>query len=105
VTGARASNVFDGTYSGTQYAVNPDYCGYTERPSNFVIRDDHFSVRLGQGRKDVDVASDGTFWATNIAGDKPRWMATFHGKITDGQLVADIDSGHCALHITAAKVQ
>jgi hypothetical protein len=108
VTAAAAAGPFDGTYRGNQTTLrtnsSPD-CASTNRTGvAIVIRDSHFNRRWGNGEMSVNVAPDGTFHAeAPVQNSRNAHFASITGKITGGNLEADIGTNFCASHLSLKK--
>lgn len=66
-----------------------------------VIRDGHFTRSWGNGKMEVTVAPDGSFHGEGAVQNSRRaHFATITGKITGGDLEADIGTNYCAGHLS-----
>lgn len=108
VTAAGAAGPFDGTYRGNQRAIrgneSPDCAGTSRDNVVVVIRDGHFTRSWGNGKMEVTVAPDGSFHGEGAVQNSRRaHFASINGKITGGDLEADIGTNYCAGHLSLKK--
>ena len=104
-TGASAAGSFDGVYRGTQQATgtnNSANCAKIDHDTALRIENNHFT-RTWSVPLSVDVAADGSFSASAIASQRPLRTAQITGKITGGNLEADIGTDLCRAHLSLKK--
>jgi hypothetical protein len=108
---ASAAGAFDGQYTGSEtpvYTLNG--CAYGPRDGvTIVIKDNHFHRTWDRGRLSlsVHVADDGTFEQSDsmytYSHARPR-MGSIKGKITGGNLEADLGDDYCMVHLSLKKI-
>jgi hypothetical protein len=106
VASAGAAASFDGVYKGTQRTIrtnNSAECSHIDLDNTTItVKDNHFT-RVWTVTLDVDVAADGTFYASKQPTSGPTRVTEIKGKIVDGTLEADIGGRYCAGHLSLKK--
>jgi hypothetical protein len=105
---AVSAGSFDGTYRGTEVVTlnnNSSECTNIKQ-DNLVLKviDNKFVRHWGVATMPVEIAPDGTFSAGVIVSTKPRLrQAQIKGKISGGNLEADVGTDLCAAHMSLKK--
>jgi hypothetical protein len=105
---AVSAGSFDGTYRGNQHetlANNSKDCANLTRDNVVLtVTDNKFVRQWGVATLPVEIAPDGTFSAEVLVSTKPRLrQAQIKGKITGGNLEADVGTDLCAAHMSLKK--
>jgi hypothetical protein len=105
---AVSAGSFDGTYRGTQHATlnnNSSDCADLNHENTAVtVTDNKFVRHWGVATLPVEVAPDGTFSAIVVVSTRPHLrQAQIKGKISGGNLEADIGTDLCAAHLSLKK--
>ena len=109
--GVAAAGTFDGVYRGTQRTTltnNSGECAHIDNNNAALqIQNNHFTRVWGPANLSVDVAADGSFAAEQMVGGgrgtgAPRTVQ-IKGKITGGNLEADIGTNYCTAHLSLKK--
>ena len=107
-----AAQTFDGVYRGSERTTLTNHSGTCARidSDNVMIRvqNNQFTRRWGLADLQVTVAADGSFDARQSVGEgratgTPR-VVELKGRITGGNLEADIGSTYCGAHLSLKKV-
>jgi hypothetical protein len=103
---ASAAGAFDGTYKGSRTVLHTtNGCAPLDNIT-LVIKDNHFNRTWGQIPLSVDIANNGTFGQSGMYSQyhsRPR-MASIKGKITAGNLEADLGDDYCMVHLSLKKI-
>ena len=105
---AVSAGSFDGTYRGNQRATltnNSSECANLNHDNLvLIVTDNKFVRHWGVATIPVEVAPDGTFSAGVVVSTKPHLrQAQIKGKISGGNLEADIGTDLCAGHMSLKK--
>jgi hypothetical protein len=103
---ANAAGAFDGTYKGGSTVLHTTNGCSPRDGVTLVIRDNHFARQWGQVSLSIDVANDGTFDQSGVYTQfhtRPR-MASIKGRITGGNLEADLGDDICMVHLSLKKI-
>ena len=104
---AVSAGSFDGTYRGAESVTlnnNSSDC-LTIKQDHMVltVTDNKFVRHWGVATLPVEIAPDGTFSSSVIVSNRPLRQAQIKGKITGGNLEADIGTDLCAGHMSLKK--
>ena len=105
---AWSASPFDGTYVGTQRETlsnNSSQCANNNKDTKLTVRNGTIGYRWGVPIE-TTVGSDGSFNVDQQGMQYGRGgtnQLSFKGKITGGQLEADVGSSHCAAHLSLKK--
>jgi hypothetical protein len=109
---SQAMGPYDGVYVGTQRATktnNSTQCSRIDQDNvKVMVANNFLRYRWGQIPLEVNVASDGSF-ATEVAGasagrgGSASTSIAFKGRISIGNLEADVGGNVCAGHLSLRK--
>jgi hypothetical protein len=104
---AVSAGSFDGTYRGGQRVTlnnnSSDCANIREENLVLTVTDNKFVRHWGVATIPVEIAPDGTFSAMVVVSNRPLRQASMKGKISGGNLEADIGTDKCAAHLSLKK--
>ena len=105
---AIAAGSFDGTYRGAETVTmtnnSSDCLSIKQDHMALTVADNKFVRHWGVAALPVEIAPDGTFSSSVVVSTKPQLrQAQIKGKITGGNLEADIGTDLCSGHMSLKK--
>jgi len=109
--GAAAAN-FDGVYTGTRTTnpLRPGTVGCTPAnavASKFIVRNNHFKMKMGNDTNDIVVAPDGTIETSMAyryaAQGTMNSVVHVNGKIVGDVFQMEIGNEYCSTHVSLKK--
>ena len=105
---SRAAGSFDGVYTGSRTVLHANSgCDASRTHTSLVIRDNHFERHWGSILLSIYVANDGTFKQFGVRYNQHNvgidYVGSVKGKITGGDLEADIGNDDCMVHLSLKK--
>ncbi len=104
---ALSAGSFDGTYRGTESVTltnnSSDCLSIKQDHMAVTVTDNKFVRHWGIATLPVEIAPDGTFSSSVVVSNRPLRQAQIKGKITGGNLEADVGTDLCAGHMSLKK--
>jgi hypothetical protein len=104
---AVSAGSFDGTYRGaetvTQTNNSSECLSIKQDHMALTVTDNKFVRHWGVATLPVEIAPDGTFSSSVVVSNRPLRQAQIKGKITGGDLEADVGTELCAGHMSLKK--
>lgn len=104
---ALSAGNFDGTYRGTESVTltnnSSDCLSIKQDHMAVTVTDNKFVRHWGIATLPVEIAPDGTFSSSVVVSNRPLRQAQIKGKITGGNLEADVGTDLCAGHMSLKK--